>query len=237
MKNLIVAITFAMFSLTLPVVLAQQAVATEQVDQLVDVEDDSETKRIVIDIKTDEARDAEKEVREAIEKVGEIFGEKLGEELRAELEGLDAEERQELGKLFGGKNIHFGGDGMGFGEILVASLAIVFTLGMPIIILVLVLVFSNRKRKQKMQLISSYLEADQPVPAHVMAEFGSDSGTNSNFRSGLTLTLVGVALAIFLTAVDDWETATLGLIPMAIGVARLISWKYGDKHDSDSATV
>ena len=242
MKNLIVAITFAMFSLTLPLSMAQQVVETDsavEVDaQEVETKIEKDGKRIVIDINTNEAGDAEDEIRDVIESVHEIFGEELGRELANELEGLDEDDRKELKhklkKVFGENTIHIGDGegGIGFSEFLIAMTAIVFTLGLPVIILVLVLVFSNRKRKQKMQLISSYLEADQPVPAHVMAEFGSDTGTNSTFRSGLTLTLVGLAIAIFLGVVEDWETATLGLIPIAIGVARLVSWKYGNDQNN-----
>jgi len=97
-----------------------------------------------------------------------------------------------------------------------------------------VLMFSFRKRKQKMQLISQYLESGQPVPEHVMAEFGSNDSVSSPFRSGVTLLLVGIAVAIFLGTVAEPEVATLGLIPMAIGIARLLSWKYDKQSRDDS---
>jgi cadmium resistance protein CadD (predicted permease) len=67
-----------------------------------------------------------------------------------------------------------------------------------------------------------------------MSEFGSDSGKNSTFRSGLTFTLVGIALAIFLGVVEDWEAATIGLIPIGIGIARLVSWKYNHGFPEES---
>jgi len=109
--------------------------------------------------------------------------------------------------------------------------AIILSLGLPVIILVLVLVYRNKKRKQKMELISSYLEAGQTVPEHVMAEFASDANNNSLFRGGVTFTIVGIAIAIFLGVAEDWQAATLGLIPIAIGVSRLISWKFDDTND------
>lgn len=255
MKNLLVTVGFALFSMTLPLVMAQQVavvdasdpVQTEVKTKRISDSDNpdasasgSESKRIVIDINTNEATEAKDEIEEAIKTVHELFGEELGAELAREFENLDEDERskvtKKLKKVFGEDGIHIGGDsGLGFPEFMVAMTAIIFTLGLPVIILVLVLVFSHRKRKQKMALISSYLEANQPVPAYVMAEFGSDSNTNSTFSSGLTFTLVGIAIALFLGVVDDWETAALGLIPIAIGVARLISWKYGNDHNKESA--
>jgi cadmium resistance protein CadD (predicted permease) len=113
--------------------------------------------------------------------------------------------------------------------------AIVFTLGLPIIILVLVLVFSNRKRKQKMAVISSYLEANQPVPEFVMAEFGGNSAATSSFKSGLTFLFVGIAIFIFIGLQEGLEAGAMGLIPIGIGIARLVGWKYDtdQKNSSD----
>ena len=254
MKNLIVAVSFATFSLGLPYAMAQQAVDQNTVDtekvtvtagesagsNSVGQEIDIGKRRIVIDIDTNEARDAEDEIREAISTVRELLGDEIGTELETEIGNLSDDERDKvrlkLKKVFGdngltvgGKDgIHFGdsGGGIGFSEFLIAMTAIVFTLGLPVIILVLVLVFSNRKRKQKMAVISSYLEADQPVPEFVMAEFGGNSAATSSFRSGLTFLFVGIAIFIFLGIQEGLGAAALGLIPIGIGIARLVSWKY-----------
>ena len=241
MKNLIVAITFAMLSLTLPLTMAQQVADVEPVAE---VESNSETrvendgKRIVIDINTGDAEYAEEELREAMETVTEIFGKKIGAEIASELDNLDADDRKELRhelrKVFHRGDFHISSDdsgGLGFPQFLIAMTAIILSLGLPVIILVWVLVYRNKKRKQKMELISSYLEAGQTVPEHVMAEFASDANNNSLFRGGVTFTIVGIAIAIFLGVAEDWQAATLGLIPIAIGVSRLISWKFDDTND------
>ena len=263
MKNLIVAVSFATFSLGLPYAMAQQAVAQQAAEQnATDVEKvivttsenegekiDIGKRRIVIDIATNEAREAENEIRAAISTVRDLLGDEIGTELETEIGNLSDEERDKvrlkLKKVFGGSGlsvggadgIHFGdgGGGIGISEFLIAMTAIVFTLGLPVIILVLVLIFSNRKRKQKMAVISSYLEANQPVPEFVMAEFGGNSAATSSFRSGLTFLFVGIAIVIVLGLHEGMGAGALGLIPIAIGLARLASWKYDtdQKNSSD----
>jgi preprotein translocase subunit SecG len=257
MRNLIVAVSFATFSLGLPYAMAQQAVEqdTAVVERvfITTGEDEGEKaelgkRRIVIDIDTNEARDAEDEIREAISTVRSLLGDEIGTELETEIANLSDEERDKvrlkLKKVFGGSGLSFGGadgihfgdgGGIGFSEFLIAMTAIVFTLGLPIIILVLVLVFSNRKRKQKMAVISSYLEANQPVPEFVMAEFGGNSAATSSFKSGLTFLFVGIAIFIFIGLQEGLEAGAMGLIPIGIGIARLVGWKYDtdQKNSSD----
>lgn len=264
MKNLIVAVSFATFSLGLPYAMAQQAVEqdTAVVERVIITTSGNEgektevgKRRIVIDIDTNEARDAEDELREAISTVRNLLGDEIGTELETEIANLSDEERDKvrlrLKKVFGGSGlsvggadgIHFGdgGGGIGFSELLIAMTAIVFTLGLPVIILVLVLVFSNRKRKQKMAVISSYLEANQPVPEFVMAEFGGNSVATSSFRSGLTFLFVGIAIFIFIGLQEGLEAGAMGLIPIGIGIARLVGWKYDTDHknssDDDQTTI
>jgi hypothetical protein len=263
MKNLIVAVSFATFSLGLPYAMAQQAIAQQaaaqdavDVEQVVVVADEKEglktdvgKRRIVIDIDTNEARDAEDEIRAAISTVRDLLGEEIGTELETEINNLSDDERDKvrlkLKKVFGSNGlsvggadgIHFGdGGGIGFSEFLIAMTAIVFTLGLPVIILVLVLVFSNRKRKQKMAVISSYLAANQPVPEFVMAEFGGNSAATSSFKSGLTFLFVGIAIFIFIGLQEGVEAGAMGLIPIGIGIARLVGWKYDtdQKNSSDN---
>ncbi|MFT5135561.1 MAG: preprotein translocase subunit SecG [Arenicella sp.] len=258
MKNLIVAVSFATFSLGLPYAMAQQVAAQDSIDvekviitanQNEGEKTDVGKRRIVIDIDTNEARDAEDEIRAAISTVRDLLGDEIGTELENEISNLSDDERDKvrlkLKKVFGGSGlsvggtdgIHFGdgGGGIGFSEFLIAMTAIVFTLGLPVIILVLVLVFSNRKRKQKMAVISSYLEANQPVPEFVMAEFGGNSAATSSFRSGLTFLFVGIAMVIVLGLHEGIGAGSLGLIPIGIGLARLASWKYDtdQKNNSD----
>ena len=239
MKNIVFAIGFAAFSLGLPLLLATQAVAQEEVTEQSNANIEKNDKGIRIDIDLSDSEDASEEIRSMIDLVSDLVSEEMAAELSSELSALEQGDRQELQvklkKLMHGKEFSFqeSDDGMGI-EILIPILGIIFTLGMPVIILLLVFTYGYRKRKQKMELINYYLEAGQPVPEHVMAEFGSNQNMSSPFRNGATLLLVGIAIAIFLGTVAEPELATVGLIPAAIGIARLLSWKY-DKQQSDDS--
>ena len=233
MKNLIIAITFTVFSLALPLTMAQQVVDKEAVAAAVKQAPklDSEKDGLTITIDMKDAEEAEKEIEHAVKVLKKVLGEEIGGELESELEALDDDERDELRELFR-ERVFSKGSGMGGGEFVIALVAICLTLGLPIIILVAVLFFGHRKRKQKMELISAYLAANQPVPEFVMTEFGGNTKGGAGLRSALTLTLVGAALCIFFLVVGAKEAAALGLIPIGIGIARLASLKYEQNAES-----
>jgi len=247
MKNLIVAVSFTLVSLMLPLTMAQLAVAQDAPDNQEAVESqsriaaeetnvvvDGKKRSIVVDFDADDDEIKDDEIKKVVDKVTGVLGESFGRELTVEINSLsDREKRQlsnELEDLFDGNGIRIGGHGgIGLGESLIALVAICLTLGLPVIILLLVLVFGQKKRKQMMDLAGAYLAADKPMPEHVMGELGSGMSSNKRLRSGLQLTLVGLALGIFLSVVAEPELFTIGLLPMAIGIARLIYWKYESK--------
>ncbi|MEM7360361.1 MAG: DUF6249 domain-containing protein [Pseudomonadota bacterium] len=247
MKNLIVAFAFTTFSLMLPMVMAQQAVAQE-VDAEVatevqassdagqrEVVEEEGRSSVVINYDSNGSRKEDDEIQEAIEEISNIFGDSIGRELKVELSALSDRDREKLGrkleKVFDGNGIHVSGGGIGAGEVIIALVAICLTLGLPVIILVVILIYSHKKRRQMSDLANTYIAAEQPMPEHVMAEFGSGMSGKKRLRSGLTFLFVGAALALFFGLVADPDLATLGLIPMAIGAARLIYWKI-DSADS-----
>lgn len=245
MKNLIVAFAFTAFSLTLPMVLAQQAAAQEvEAETSTSVqESDDGVQREVIE---EESRsgvvinydtDADDEIQETIDSFSSILGESIGRELRVELNSLSDRDKEKLSrqlkKAFDSDGIRVSGGGIGAGEVIIALVAICLTLGLPVIILVVILIYSHKKRRQMSDLANTYIAAEQPMPEHVMAEFGSGMSGNKRLRSGLSFLFVGAALALFFGVVADPDLATLGLIPMAIGAARLIYWKIDTSNKTD----
>lgn len=232
MKKFILSIAFAAFSVGLPLVFAHAA--AQQSEPLVDnTETVSEVASpINIDI---EGLDEEQEdrVQDVVEGLGKIFGDQVKAEIEVELKDLSAKERQQLGNkledVFEGNHISFGSDGLGFGESLVAITAICLTLGLPVIILLVVFIFAQKKRRQMMELAGLYVKADQPVPPHVMAEFGTGMSAPKRLRTGLQFLFVGIALLAVLGTVGG-DAAVFALIPIAIGLARIIYWRYENKH-------
>lgn len=243
MKKLILNFAFTVFCVTVPLVMAQNAAQAQDNEESVTISVSAENStdngddgkhRIVIDVDNDQARDR---IERVVEELGKVFGDKFSSELEVELKSMSDSDREELEglleELFGGKGVHFDTGGMGAGETFIALTALCLTLGLPVIILILVLLFGQRKRRQMMDLAAMYIKADQPMPEHVMSEFGSGNSGKQRLRSGLQYTLVGIALIAILANLADGGVATLGLIPMAIGLARLIYWKL-DKTKSEN---
>lgn len=228
MKKLLVAGFFTLFSVAVPLVWAQ-AVAQET-ERVVMKADDAPVQVEISGLSdTDEER-----IEAIIDGLGEVFGEKVRAKLEVKLSELDDIEREaladELDGMFDGNGIQVHTGGLGILEALVALTAISLTLGLPVIILLLVFIFSMRKRRQMMELTGMYVKADKEIPAHVMAEFGTGMTPEKRLRTGLHWFLVGLALVAVISATGGEGAATLGLIPAAIGLARILYWWYESRH-------
>lgn len=181
----------------------------------------------VDDVKIAEERISK--LRSKLEKLGFIDQEDI-----KELDNLTDEEKKELSEALGElSNIKIGYSGIGFFETIVALVAICLTLGLPVIILIVALVSAQRKRRQMMTLINSYIEADRPVPEHVLSEFSGSPTGKKQLKSGINMFVIGVGIALFFGIISgDWSVSALGFIPMAIGAARLFNWYIDDKDES-----
>ena len=170
---------------------------------------------IKINIGDDDYSDSEK-IGKIVENVGKINAE-LADELKVEIDGLDDEEKAELlDKLEDG----FDMDGIPDSAILVPIVAIISVFGLPLLLVIVLLGSSHRKRKQKMELVNLYIANDKDLPEHVINAFDNGGASNS-LRSGLVLVGVGFGLT---AALSDHGVANFGLIPLFLGIARLIYW-------------
>jgi hypothetical protein len=119
-------------------------------------------------------------------------------------------------------------------EAIIAIVAIMFTIGSPILIIGTILYYKHRKRRQRNALIEKFLDSGQEVPAELM-ESGDLADNSSNTLSrGIKLTAIGLGLFIFLGSMIDWDIATVALIPLCIGIARIVIWKLSDKTSSST---
>ena len=110
---------------------------------------------------------------------------------------------------------------------IMAIIAILFTVGLPFIITALVLFYKYRKRRQRDLLISKFIEAGKDVPVEILQE-NSKSGTpEGNLQRGVMLTGIGIGLYLFLGLFIGWGIASIALIPLFIGLARIVIWKLG----------
>lgn len=179
-------------------------------------------------LKIDIGVDDDISVDEKIEKVADLISEpdsEFGRELKSELGSLSDEDKAKLAEKLDKGFVFAGGDVeiMPIGKVLIAVLAIVLIFGMPLFLLLALLGAGNRKRKQKMELVELYIKSDRDIPEHVMNGL-DNGGSASSLKSGLTLTAVGLGIVAALGASGSEEAVGFGLIPMFLGIARLIFW-------------
>ncbi|MBT8114123.1 MAG: hypothetical protein KJP04_02000 [Arenicella sp.] len=230
MKNLLLALTLA-----LPLLVTGAVCAQEQTDNETGVKvhvdkksDDGSGIHINIDSDEMDPEEVKQKLKEVIDALATKIKNKVDTEVEIDIDDVSEQDLKDLEKLkikidesdWDSKGDH---RGIGFGEVLVALTAISFTLGLPIIILFLVFFYGSRKRKQKMELINNFVSRDQPVPPELVAEF--DTGGSDPLRSGLQWAVVGLAIVIAFVVMGESSIAALGLIPLGLGVARLIYWK------------
>ncbi len=195
---------------------------TDIAGELSDRDDSQESKSSGSSIKIDLDLDGDESDKDAIKKlttvIKQVAGEDVANEVVLELEGLSEEEKNEIREAFahGFPTEHIPG---WVGA--VAILAILLIFGAPVWILLVVFVFGARKRKQKMQLIQMYLDSDKDVPQQVLETFGQPT---SSFRSGVMLSAVGLGILAAFSAAGDESVGALGLIPLFIGIAKLVYW-------------
>jgi len=172
------------------------------------------------ELSTDEKFEiAKKAIKDAV-------GGEFDKDTEIEIEGLTDQQKEEIIEaLEEGFSIQT--DGIPTSVLAVAIPAVVLSLGMPIIIVLLVLWFSHKKRRQKMDVINAYLQAEREVPDQVLNAF--DVGSKSSLRRGIMLVGVGLGFLAALHGFDEPEVASLGLIPLFIGLARLLYWFLEDR--------
>ncbi|MEO0369002.1 MAG: DUF6249 domain-containing protein [Pseudomonadota bacterium] len=160
-------------------------------------------------------------IEEFIATMDGFLGERISGRIKERFDALSEEERAELSAKLADKDVahialrHDGSDIPGE---LIGLAAVVLSLGMPVFIVLIVLWFSYRKRRQRSELIKSFIDAGKDVPEQILDD---DTGSNP-LRSGLNLVAVGVGLVAAFSIIGVEEAAALGLIPLVLGVFRLI---------------
>ncbi|MFT5571142.1 MAG: hypothetical protein ACI9FR_000050 [Cryomorphaceae bacterium] len=177
----------------------------------------------------DEEDSAEKKLKNAVTTLSKVIGKEISDDIAIELEGMSEDEKEQIVvALSNGFSFdsHDSG-GISVREFLIAFTAIVLIFGMPVFILIILLMFGSRKRRQKMDLVRTYLDAGKDVPEEVLAEF-SGGGTNS-LKRGVTPLAIGAGMIAASFILGETALAAFGLIPLFIGIARLVYWKYETK--------
>jgi hypothetical protein len=221
MKHLLFICALSFTALTMPT-FAQEADAELQ-DSVAQFEESIEQG---INVKLDLDLDYEVDVDNKIESIVSLvskFDEQAGKELESELKDLSDEEKAELGDALNHGLRIDGGHNFPVAALFIAVPAVILFLGTPLFIVIALLAAGNRKRKQKMEIVDMYIKSDRDIPEHVITALDS-GGSASSLKSGLTLTAVGIGVVAAFNALGAEEVGGFGLIPMFLGIARLIFW-------------
>lgn len=212
MKHLLIILAMATITLSGDLLAQEQAIEpANTVSEAVEKESKS---RITYNIDIDDETDAEK-LAEIADLVGK-YNSELGDELKVELEGLSESEKEIIiSKLEGG----FDTADIPDGAVAISIIAILAVFGLPVFLLIVFMTSGHRRRKQKMELVNLYIANDKELPEHVITAFDTGGAANS-LRSGLVLVAVGLGLA----AGFSGNAGNFGLIPLFLGLARLIYW-------------
>ena len=108
---------------------------------------------------------------------------------------------------------------------LVGLIAVVLLFGMPVLIVGTVSYNNRRRYEQVHQTMARLIERDAEIPAALLEALDQGRTPRSRLHAGAVNCALGLGLGVFLWSVADWDVATLGLIPLLIGLAQLVIWR------------
>ena len=158
-----------------------------------------------------------------------------------EWDDLPEEDRQAILEaaaiLEDGVEINISGSELGFGAIIGRIFAFIIffllTFGLPFTIIALILFYKHRKRRQRMELVSKFIDAGKEVPEEILRDVTDIDSTDNSLKKGIRLIGVSTGVLLFLGILVGWGIASVALIPLFIGIARVVSWKLSN---SDQTT-
>ncbi len=118
------------------------------------------------------------------------------------------------------------------GGIVIGIVAVLLSLGGPILAFYLFLHFSNKNKAKKMDTLVKLIEHGAEVDPELLKMLDEPSGPKADLRKGVVWLAIGIPLTValfFVNGGEEWEVGLFGLIPVFIGIAYLIVMKYG--HD------
>ena len=111
------------------------------------------------------------------------------------------------------------------GELAVGALAIVLVFGMPVMIVVAVLYWAYRRRRLAHETVNQFLASGKDIPPEVLDNLFHEQAPRNNLHKGLVMTGLGVGVFLCFALIGSMKAASVGLIPLFIGLAQLLIWK------------
>ena len=201
----------------------------------VQANDDDDPPRVSGKVSWDSEIDSQEKLNDLMALIGALDKD-AAEKLEVKVEGLSDEEKLEILQKIGNRNVvHFDRDEIPDGGIAVAIIAIIMVFGTPVFIVIALLWFSSRRRRQKMELVNTFIQNGQEVPANVMSDF-DDSSHDGLLRSGITLSTVGLGLIVGFAVAGNEVVSGIGFIPLFIGLGRLGFWYLDERKAKESSS-
>ena len=111
------------------------------------------------------------------------------------------------------------------GALAVGALAIVLIFGMPVMIVVAVLYWAYRRRRLAHETINQFLASGKDIPPAIVENLFREQAPRNNLHKGLVMTGLGVGIFLCFALIGSMKAASVGLIPLFIGLAQLLIWK------------
>jgi hypothetical protein len=110
-------------------------------------------------------------------------------------------------------------------DTIIPIVAIVFVFGMPVFIVALVVYSRHRRQRLLHETIRTMIEKGVPIPPELLQPQQPRRLPKSDFRRGLVWSAIGLGWFIAFTVKGNIGSGALGLIPLLIGAAFLVTWK------------
>ncbi|WP_028081348.1 DUF6249 domain-containing protein [Solimonas soli] len=110
--------------------------------------------------------------------------------------------------------------GAGHGTDVTGIIAVVMAFALPAVIVIAVLLYRLRQQRLQNEIIAKLAASGQSIPPELLVT----RCARSNLSRGLTLLAVGMALALAFYLTGQHHAWPWALIPVFIGIARLLSW-------------
>lgn len=232
MKNIFISVGLILALINVGMIWAQDQAETKVVEPVAsDVVGADQERGVKIGVTIDDGKPLDKESLSKIsEVVRAVAGDEAANEVLLEIEGMTDEEKAEVAEAIS-NGLHFSGEQIPSWVGSVAVIAVVLFLLTPLMILTAVFFYGARKRRQKMEIIQVYLDAGKDVPHQVLSTFDSSGGS---FRSGLMYSAIGLGIIAAFNAAGEPSVGALGLIPLFVGIAKLLYWMFEERKYKNS---
>ena len=114
------------------------------------------------------------------------------------------------------------GDGAGSGDP-IAKMGIVATFGTPILIVLIICFFDTRNKALMFGTIDKAIEAGTEIPPSVLQAIEKPAKQISSLKRGLVWCGLGIGVLVAWSLFRNFNEASLGFIPLFVGIAYLIS--------------